>query len=119
MGAVAIGEHPDQRVRVVQALPRSDDLRAVFLENRDLFFTKALAQVVDAACSVAGGLSGIHPNLEAARVRRDVTRHLSLITGYRDRAAHGIDLALSGDRRCAATSYLATLWRDGRAVVAK
>ena len=76
MGAVTIGQHPDQRVRIIEILPDGDDLRTVLLEDRDLLLTKALMQFVDGkvvvADTVARDIGRIHANLEAARVGRHV-----------------------------------------------
>ena len=91
MGAVAIGQHPDQRVRIIETLPDRDDLGAVVLENLDLFLTEALMEIVDATLAVARRLGGVHAKLEAARVGGHVARkvrcqlaggHPGLLRGY-------------------------------------
>ena len=40
--AIAIGQHPDQRVRVPEVLPDADDVCAVLLEDGDFLFAEAL-----------------------------------------------------------------------------
>src|SRR5687768_18203382 len=77
MGPVAVGQHPDERVRVVEALPDADDLGTVLLEDRHFLLAEALVQLVDAAerAGVRPRLvDGVHAHFEAARRRVHVLR---------------------------------------------
>ena len=76
VSAVAIGQHPHQRVWIIELLPDRDDFCTVFFEERDLALTEALVQIVDAALAVARRLSRVDAQLEAARVGRDVAGEL-------------------------------------------
>ena len=77
MGAVAIRQHPDQGVGIIEVLPDGDDLGAVVLEDFDLFLAEALMQLVDGtiviAATVARRIGRVHANLEAPRIGRYVS----------------------------------------------
>ena len=45
VSAVAIRQHPHQRVRIVELLPGSDDLGTVFFKERDLALTESLVRL--------------------------------------------------------------------------
>src|SRR5262245_50214940 len=74
--AIAICEHPDERIRIVEALPDTEDFRAMLGEQGDLLLAEPLVQFVDPALELTDAVTArvrrVHPDLEAARVRRDV-----------------------------------------------
>ena len=72
VGAVAIGEHPNQSVRIIESLPDRDDFRTVLLEDGYFFLAKALVQGVDV--TAPRGVGGVHSELKAAGALTDVLR---------------------------------------------
>src|SRR4030095_7237100 len=73
---IAVPEHPDERVRIVEALPDTEDFGAVLDEQGDLFLAEPLMELVDAALELTDAVPArvrrVHADLEAARVRCDV-----------------------------------------------
>ena len=57
MRAIAIREHPDERVRIVEVLPDTEDLRAVLDEQRDLLLAEPLVQFVDATLELTDAVT--------------------------------------------------------------
>ncbi len=105
MRAIAIGQHPDQRVGVAQMLPGADDLRAVLHEQLDFLLTEPLVEFVDAALeltdAIAARIRRVHPQLEAAWLGVDVPRQVLRELGFRSarrRRSGGRRLAAAGRR---------------------
>ena len=93
MGPISIGQHPDQRVRVVQTLPDSDNLGAMLLKNGHLLLTEPLVQVINAALTIHCRLSRVHAKLKTARTGINIFAEILRQIGRR---AAGFRILLRG-----------------------
>src|SRR5437867_1345817 len=69
-----MGKQIHQRVGIVEALPYTENLHAVLLEDIDFTFAKAFVQIVDTALA---GIDRIHPQLKTARIFRSVCSQIA------------------------------------------